>query len=851
MNITFGSWLQASRYAVGYPIPCLVLSLFLLVLLTWAPSANAHDGFWDKARDALQKGEDAIQKGEDAIKAIGEEKAEPAGESPPAPDQGEPMPRSIPDGTAMNKPTAQAPLAISGAGQAGAGRDNDLRVLTGPRGRQLIEVAMPEAFEPIRLVGLNGLPVAGYPVSERTGELNPRNWEQLDTKSTDIDVSFVRLMQALHVRWQPKLLQGMTYAEDFARKHLDEQSSATFFPAGVRGSRATFGSNEFERKQLFEEFLRRHEGPLGQSLPATPFEFIYIERVRVDTYEEARQRFPLATREGTSGSMTLSVVPTGPNPTRIEVPDSLPMAPQQAQALLARLPDQNTNPSLSSLRWAYFGVRLAIAGFERGRHGYLVPELETRSIGLFEDPLLTRAIHDFAVEAQEAQQTMSVNAVPLLPHLPNLYAMRDIDDFMDDKGIVSAAKYLINLEQAQAKSPFRNVTGKCSDKLSVFEWATARPELANGPLLDVLMQPGADWSFLDNETRYGLVPDHCVELIVFPREKVAGRAVDFAVSELAPVYRKSLNAAIAELPATVYINRRLPVPAYDFSRKVLTFESQPDGSYGSRAKPPHMLGWASGSVEYLGLGEESTSTSMATVRAPKDAEGLAFYSLEMAVSDNESIGPPRVQPASVSATQHGEDWRNSVRFFSGDGRDRRPRTLAVDHLLGFPEVPLDPATAERLITDVQGSYDKAMRAIIVLDVDDAESVADYPAVLYTRLKQVVIATHDGREVAVLDAASFPDAVVSYRQASAKEQDEREAASRAAAAKDAAQKASLDEARASREAALAACDTNASTAMERLPCYQAFCASTPADYECAKQVRYAQIQADAEKSLATD
>jgi hypothetical protein len=659
-------------------------------------------------------------------------------------------------------------------------------------GKETVEVAMPQGFKAIRLVGMKGLPVAGYPVTEQSGDLNPRNWKLPAADLAAIDVDFARLLEALRLGREPRLLQGMTYTESFASRHLDEQGLKRFFPSGRRSPliAGQFGSNEFERKQLFAEFLKSYEEPLRQSLPKTPFEFIYVEQMLVGIYDDASRAFPLSNRQGQSGTLTLhglqKVGNNLINPIVIKVPNSLPMEPQSAQTLLNRLPNQRSGASSSALppiRHAYYGVRLAITGFSTGSNRQLEIQVEPRAIGLYEDPLLARSIYEYSVRAETSSQEAVVVAAPLLPHLANLYAMRDADGFMSDDAVRVSAQHLIKEEQfRRQRIASSGAPGRCRDKRTEFEWTAARAELANGPLLDVLMDPGADWSFLNKETRFGMVADHCVELFVFPRQKIEGRQPDFAARELAPTYRKTLEAAIARLPKTVFINRRLTAPRYDHQRKVLVFEKQSPAAYQPKDKPVHMLPWTYGTVEYLAAGEVSKFRSTSGIRAPKSAEGLAIY--DLVIHDNKPLTTPP-HPPSLSGSAHGEAWRMSVQF-RGDRKDQ-PRALALDRHLQFPEINLDPATAEQLINEYARPGDQTMRAIIVLEVDKAQSMgSDSAAILFARLKHVVITTHQGRQVAVLNAASFPDAVASYGRSNAAEQNNREASAKVAAEKKAAE-----------------------------------------------------------------
>jgi len=732
-----------------------------------------------------------------------------------------------------------------GQSDAPAGK---FRVMNGPGGRQLIEVPMPEGFAPIRLVGLRGMPVTGHPVTERRGELNPQNWEQLDLG--EVDTNFGRLLEALRVRAEPKLLQGTLFAESFARTHLDEGASKEFF---VTGQATTFGSNEFERKALLETFLSRYEASLQSGLPTLPLEFVYIEQVLLGTYDAATSSFPISNAQGETnrtslhsfaGAVKFASVP------QIDVPPALPMEPGRAEALLARIPDARgaSGRNLPPIRHVWRGMRIAITGFGVAQNRTTETQVEVRSIGLFEDPLLTRSIHEYEIQQQTASETVSLDAMTLMPHLPNLYAVRDLDGFLDEAAVATGTSYLLKQEQFQMDGRF--MSAQCGEKHSVFEWSTARPDLANGPLLEALLDPAADWSFLDKESRFGLVADHCVDLLVFPRDKIAGRQVDFAAAEMAPVYRQSVEAAAKRLPQKVYITRNLYKPRYDHARKMLSFEEPAPGST-SRGEGAELLTVNYGGVEYLAPGDAKRSQSRSTIVAPKDAEGLAFYSMELALADNQPLNVPPLRPKSPKGGQHaepGSGWRESVRWFRGERNDQ-PNALALDRRLVYPSVAVDPATAERLIGEA-GSSGKSLRAVIVLDVEGVRRVnPDNPGILFARLDRIMIATSDGRTVAKVGAGSFPDAVAADRASKAAAEERQAAAAAAAEEKKAAQQAQAAEAEVTRSAGLAACDSKAASAQARLECYRAFCATRQGDYQCFSKVREAQLAANSERAGA--
>lgn len=708
---------------------------------------------------------------------------------------------------------------------------------------EIIEIAMPRGFKPIRLIALDGLPVAGFPVLEQRGELNPDSWEQAGFDLGDIDAQFVRLTEVLYVGVQPKLLQGIADAEAFAARHFDEQSREEFFPSGAETFPGTprFGTNEFERKQLFAEFLQRYSEPLREMAPELPFEFTYVEQVSIGTYDEAAQAFPLSTRQGRSGTVE---VPNAIGSERIDigVPAALPMAPQAAQALLERLPNERSKHSTSSLppiRRAYLGLRLAITGFTSDSNGRLSPRIELRAAGLYEDQLLKTAIHEFAVREEAAPRMASVAAAPLLPHLAKLYAVRDIKGYLSDKAVLESTTTLVQNEQARWQRLSQpQMQRLCGGRQTELVWASARDELARGALLDVLMQPAADWSFLDRETRFGLVPNHCVEVFVFPAREIADREPDFAARAVAAIYRKTLEAAVDELPKLVFVNRPLPTPRYDHAREMLVF-----GEPASGSRPAHLLPWTSRAVEYLAPGQASKASSESIVRVSKSDEGLAIYGL--AVHDNEALAPPGMRPKSMTERVPGEKWRQSVRFLDGS----RPGAFALDRLLKLPSLPVEPSVAEQLLEEVRATRE-AMRAIIVLEIDRAESLApEWPVILYARLDHVVITTGDGREVAVLDAESFPDAVASYRQARAEEKRESEALASAAAEKEASALARKEQEQMALAKDFATCERS-SSAQEKLDCYKAVCEPRQGNWECFERIRSAGSAVTAERSRAS-
>lgn len=273
------------------------------------------------------------------------------------------------------------------------GRVSGMEVVHGPDGEDVIQIAMPKDFKPIRLPGLGGLPVVGLPVVDRHGPLNPEQWQLRHGYNPGLD-DFSRIIAALRLRSDPGLLRDIEFAEDFARNNLDDETAKTFFPRGVLIGR-DFGEGHSERKRLFDEFLRRYEAPLKKSLPTLPFEFTYVDRVVVGEYDVAQRAFPVSHGVDNAGICTLQYLHSRILPYLPQVPCDLdlPVPPQQVSAVLKQLPNLNTTTIGPPLRKAYLGMRLAWTGFDVNKRGQVYAQIEVKTIGLYEDPLLERPIH--------------------------------------------------------------------------------------------------------------------------------------------------------------------------------------------------------------------------------------------------------------------------------------------------------------------------------------------------------------------------------------------------------------------------------------------------------------------------
>ncbi len=748
--------------------------------------------------------------------------------------------------------------------------------ISAPAGQKLIQLPLPDDFKPIRLIALNGLPVLGYPVSDGFGVLNPRKWPDARKNPFDLDAEWRRLLTAILLKQEPQRLKGIQFVEEFARNNLNQEALQHFFMTTRfhLPNHMQFGRDEFERTERFREFLSRYEQPLLESLPKTPTKFIYVERMLLETYDEKRQAFPMMSQYGyRPGTLELRLS-NRDDRLVVDVPKDLPIGQQEAAALMARLQKnaQQTaskglaiNPALSVLhqrpqREIFLGLTLTLDKMSTGRNRQPVTDISVRSIGVYEDQMLTRLIYEFPMSKKSPDSsTDKIMAMPLWPHLLDLYAMRDIDDYLNQEGIFASTQNLITMEQTRWQN-LDTANSGCfpGNQRTIFEWANSPESLSGNALAEVMLNPEVDWSFLNQETKYGLTPDHCVEFFVFPRKQIDGREPGFVAREMASVYRRTLDAAIAKLPKTVYLTRDLAPPQYDHESGQLVFK---DDLYSSSNRDADYLLQPTNKIEYLAPNQSPVVEAHSVkTYAPLSSKGLAFYHIPI-LSDRDILQSKNVmRPPVITHGKQGDGWRNSVDYFTMlndyQGPPRKaPQSLALDRTLIVPRITMKPADAEKLLASQPRYGAPAMRAVIVMQIVKAEAMGpEVSGYIRARLDHVLITTSEGEQIAKLDATAFPETSQAY--ANAHEQELEVAKKHAAAEAAKKEKLAIERQQQQEKIALAnefaICDQKSASASARQVCYQTLCESSNHKehlrFECYDKLREIQSAVGIEYSI---
>ena len=88
-----------------------------------------------------------------------------------------------------------------------------------------------------------------------------------------------------------------------------------------------------------------------------------------------------------------------------------------------------------------------------------------------------------------------------------------------------------------------------------YEWQKEiekNPALAKGPLLDVFLNPEADWSFIKQKTGGYDGRDSLVAVFVFSKESTKGRDPTFGAQEVIPVLKKHILLAAEQAPTKMF-----------------------------------------------------------------------------------------------------------------------------------------------------------------------------------------------------------------------------------------------------------------------------------------------------------
>ncbi len=725
------------------------------------------------------------------------------------------------------------------AGKAGGAPANS-KLVKGPGGKLLLEFSMPQGMRPIRLAVMKGRPVLGHPVEQ--GAFSPQKWKQLYGAAPEYETRlYGRLVDALRVGANPKLLYTLSTAENFARAHLTDETRKEFLPCnGILGCQgySGFGANEIQRKPTHDAFTARYVDALAKKGPRLPFEYLHVFRVHLGQYDEQRQGFPINSPSGHKGSVSLGSYGKG----NVKIPEFLPLPAQQAEALLAILKNRN----------AFLAVPVAINGFTMSGSQEQI-QVEALGAALYADGDLNKLIHEYPrakPKSDQVAQAETVSRSPLWPHYGTLFVIRDVGGVLNEDVLINLTHRQITKEQHSWNS-----VGAQHNKnapVSVLEWQSlmaSKPEFARGDLMQVFTDPYASWEFLNRETLYGLTPGHQVHVFMFSRDKVVNKLPEFAARELDSVYRQHLTHAVATLPTSFYLLAALPMPRYDFDSGEIVFDLS---QYGQPIKNGELLQPVQ-NIEYVAPGTTLSNPHYKTTYLNAGDPVLSVYQYSFQ-EQQQVLEKPPARPHNMAHSGNASalnGWRDSLRHVDQKLGVPRLGTVGLDRVLTMPRLAMSSDQAQQVL-----SKGGKFLAIVEFDAERATAVPGAKsATLIAKLKRVRVIDDSRQTIANLGAESFPSAASSKEAAQVaeakKQQNQTMQAEEAALAAEAVKK--------EREAAFQKCEASPTSA-DRVTCYEALCtaldsqeadtmADATAQNQCRNKLQSAKYAVESEKRQA--
>lgn len=393
-----------------------------------------------------------------------------------------------------------------------------------------VEIESPYGGEPIRYATRDGRVVLGYPlVKEVSGEpyLRP---EALRVTQSAHDIA--RYFDLVRFAEDPEVLNDPTTAACYARRFLPDEEfdyyhtgkgCTAFGCAGTTVNEGWVGATEFEREDRLAALRADLAELLEPVAPKGPIKALHIQRVQVQEYQADSERFALFDEGGRAklGGGGADTCSTAVNREVYAEDDlwigGLPMARDAAVAFTKRLPPD----------------RIVFAGYDfditygTTREGN--PELlwTLRNVRIWSDAALTDLLHDTNA-ARKAPDTAAETE-------PTVMSMVSEDEFL-----LKYAPQAFDAHQLRER---------------------------------VFNQIVAEQKALQTGERISGNDAFVTEAAVFERAEIEGRAPQFIVNELTPVYLERI-AARQVTPSRLVFRWRLPHRSFTYESGRLTYADQ-------------------------------------------------------------------------------------------------------------------------------------------------------------------------------------------------------------------------------------------------------------------------------------
>jgi hypothetical protein len=337
--------------------------------------------------------------------------------------------------------------------------------------------------------------------------------------------------------------------------------------------------------------------------------------------------------------------------------------------------------------------------------------------------------------------------------LSALLTIRDLPQYFNDQAIVKFATQQIAIEKAiwgaLVGGKDRNTGQPMPPPPQItFEWQKLidqRPDLAQGPLLDVFINTAPDWSFLRNEKGWdpnSLAPPYVVAFL-FSREKVEGRDPEFAAHDLIPVVKQQMAIATKKVPTHFYFTETLPIWQYDFDAKSIRFPGPSGPTRLNLLMPMFDTEIKKGYRELLNA-LPAKARAMADYFMAGGGESLNYNVIQHQMPGDVNPGKQVVGYMPPYA------WKDAFRFAALP----EPTVIALDRQVQITALPLDSARAEAVHKEGGQLSARVYFAVDHIELQHPAKKDDNTTMVFGRLEKVEILTRNKEMLASLKPESF-------------------------------------------------------------------------------------------------
>lgn len=304
------------------------------------------------------------------------------------------------------------------------------------------------------------------------------------------------------------------------------------------------------------------------------------------------------------------------------------------------------------------------------------------------------------------------NSMPANRESLALIALKDHPDLLTDEVALKLTERQIVAEQSlwsridNYLNTCKMSAGNCQslnkkNPAFIYEWQSlekSRPNLANGPVLDLYRNPNASMSFVKRDKAWDDRFQAVVAVFVFSRDAVVGRDPKFVARELVTVWKRHLAAVLKKVPSQLHISTQIVDAAYDFDRQSVEISPAYKGkisspNYQRQDSPDLFKPYLEPSFEAPELKKWPSSGAFIF---PGSVRNALLYRPEV-VRSNQTKNKQHMSAARNDEKYGATFWRDAL------SHQVHVIWLALDRRLSLASLKMDPSAGERFVNQFRAS----------------------------------------------------------------------------------------------------------------------------------------------------